>query len=366
MMHTLKAGWRVIEYSNVISKSESDADEKVEMLNEIEFETYYPKQSPKEFHGSYAMIGARGYPLFDQRLKAALSARVKPRDIILHSFGRAHQDLVTLFPQCSHIEPHIGYPDHCFGAYRVFESQCWRHYHMGRDEISHAGNNGLNKLYQAVVPNFYDLDDWPIGDGAGDYVLFMGRIDLGKGISTIVEIIKAQAENGWMDKFVFAGQGDFQGLVLDQLKDIDQKWVKKFVSYLGVISGADRISLIGNARCMLMPTSFVEPFGGSGAESMLCGTPLLAVGYGAFTETISQGVSGYCCNTLGDWLAAIPGSKRMDRRNVAHWARSQFSLEACAPKFDAFFRQVSDLWEKGWYTRESYRIPHSSSSPTSL
>jgi len=356
MMHTLHDPWRVVEYSNVTALSESDADEKVEMLTQEEFDRYYPLQPKGSFHAEYARIGERGYPLFDQRLKEALKARVKPRDIILHSFGRSHPDLVHMFPQCSHIEPHIGYVDHPFGAFRVFETQAWRHYHMGRDEAAYGKDNGLNKLYQAVVPNFYDLADWPVGTGAGDYFLYMGRIEECKGMATIVEMIRVHHEEDRPGVFVFAGQGNFKGLIADQLKSLSEHWVSRHVEYRGVVSGSARIALVGDARCMLMPTTFVEPFGGSGAEAMLCGTPLIAQGYGAFTETVKHGVSGYRCNTLGDWLEAVQRARSLDRNDVWLWARDQWSLEACAPRFDAFFKQVNDLWEKGWYTREARNI----------
>jgi glycosyltransferase involved in cell wall biosynthesis len=47
-----------------------------------------------------------------------------------------------------------------------------------------------------------------------------------------------------------------------------------------------------------MPRCYIEPFGGSGVEVLLCGTPLIAVDYGAFTETIIDGVNGFRCHTL--------------------------------------------------------------------
>ena len=50
---------------------------------------------------------------------------------------------------------------------------------------------------------------------------------------------------------------------------------------------------------------------------MICGTPLISVDYGAFTETIVEGVTGFRCNTLGDWVAGIEASKNLDRAKAA-------------------------------------------------
>jgi hypothetical protein len=82
-----------------------------------------------------------------------------------------------------------------------------------------------------------------------------------------------------------------------------------------------------NAYCMIMPTVFVEPFGGAGVEAMLTGTPLLAPNYAVFQETVVPGVTGFLCNTLGDWLDGIRAVAGLDRAEVARVARSRFSLQ---------------------------------------
>jgi glycosyltransferase involved in cell wall biosynthesis len=212
----------------------------------------------------------------------------------------------------------------------------------------------MNRNYSWVIPNYFDLDDWPQGDGAGDYVVYMGRICPEKGMRTLVEIIKAMPDT----KFVFAGQGDFDGLIGKHSN----------VEYVGPVHGKARATLVGNARCMVMPTDFIEPFGGSGVEAMLCGTPLVAVDYGAFTETIDHGRTGYRCKTLGDWVRAIELCQHMryagmtgphgmvGRGNVAAAAQSKYSLQAVAPLYDAAFKQIADLSQKGWYTMEARNV----------
>jgi glycosyltransferase involved in cell wall biosynthesis len=107
---------------------------------------------------------------------------------------------------------------------------------------------------------------------------------------------------------------------------------------------------------MLMPTSFIEPFAGSGVESMMCGTPLISVDYGAFTETVREGVTGYRCNTLGDWVKAIELSKNLDRGICATTTRARYSLETCGGLYDSAFRQLNELRGSGWYSPVSHRV----------
>jgi len=343
MMH-LK-GYRIIEYAN--AGSESEADEKVVMLTQEEFDQFYPKQKPSDFVGSYATIGDRGWPTFNSRLIIALMERVKPGDLICHSFGRSHQSLPQIFPNVAHIEVAVGYPDLEFGCYRIFESETWRAWHWGKGDG--GTGKGMSKTYSFVIPNYFDLDEWPTGDGQHDNAVYMGRITPEKGMSTLVEIIRNDAGK---TRFTFAGQGDFEGLVEAPLGG-----PKPNVSFVGPLTGMMRAALMRTARCSLMPTQFCEPFGGSGVEGMLCGTPLISSNFGAFVETVDHGVTGYRCNTLADWLAAIDASKRLDRTMVASISRSKYSLETCARQYDAAFRQIADLSEKGWYSPNSYRIP---------
>lgn len=99
-----------------------------------------------------------------------------------------------------------------------------------------------------------------------------------------------------------------------------------------------------------MPTNFIEPFGGSGVEGLLCGTPLIATDYGAFTETVQEGFNGYRCKTLRDWLEAIEVVGNLDRKAIAEKARATYSLQACGKRYDKAFTQMYELYDEGWYT----------------
>lgn len=354
-------GWKTVCYANEGSDIPF-AHEVVTMLNKKEFEEFYPRPDKTAFHGNHAVIGMYGWPTFNSRLIVELSKRVKPGDFILHPFGRAHEALVATFPQCHHVESGIGYSDKPFGCWRIYESQAWRHYHLGRwdhDQTVPRDEKGLNRYYSWVVPNYFDLDDWEIGNGSEDYVVYMGRITPEKGMAVIAAMIRAFAERpGKPPKFIFAGQGNFEQEVMKHVLGAPAPNESRLdIEYRGPVHGGARSELIKNARCMLMPTNFIEPFAGAGVEAMLCGTPLLGVDYGAFTETIIEGVTGFRCNTLGDWVQAIESSKHLNRQILAQITRNRYSLETCAQLYNKAFLQIADLRGAGWYTMESHRIP---------
>lgn len=365
-------GWDVIEYAN--GESESDAINKVKILAESELDHLKaiwlrakadvgaetpelkgddharalvsraealaaqdePVEASESFHGDTAAIGSPHWRRFEEILWFELQARVRPGDIICHPFGRSHVGLVKGFPDQIHVETGIGYMDEPFGAYRIFETYNWMAYHQGRDK-----RNGSD--YEYVVPNYFDLDEWPtdereINDG---YLLYFGRVNKGKGMS----IIKAMAEVLDEDILV-VGQGE--------LGEFEHPRLKK----LPPVTGQERAKLLQGARALLMPTRFVEPFGGAGVEGQLVGTPLIASNFGAFAETIEQGTTGFRCHTLGDWVEATKAVRQLDRATVARKSRAKYNLETCGRRYDQILKQLADTknGNNGWHHLEA-RIP---------
>lgn len=316
-------GYEVFEYAN--EGSEAGATKHITMLTHDEYDYFYGKRKKVDFYGDDATVGSDGHQAFENKLIREIKQYVEKEDIICHPFGHAHQILMHEFPNNHHVETGIGYPTLMPNSFRIFESYAWMHHHQGRE-------NRQGKNYEWVVPNYFDIDEWEPNHEPGEYLAFLGRICSAKGMDTILEIAKYSP---W--PIVIHGQGD------------PSPWSHPNIHYGGPISGKARSDFLRNARAALMPTNFTEPFGGSGVEAMLCGTPLIAVDYGAFTETIADGITGFRCHTLQDWLDAIIKVDDLDRSVVSFAARNRYSLEACGRKYDKIFQDINNLWRKGWY-----------------
>lgn len=316
-------GYEIIEYGN--EGSEANSDEFVQLLTKEEFEELYGGRKETDFHGDDATLGSKGHTIFEERLIVEMRKRLKKEDIICHPFGHAHQILMEKFPDHHHVETGIGYPTLMPNSFRIFESYAWMHYHQGKE-------NRQGRNYEWVVPNYFDLEEWEPSYEEGKYLAFLGRICSAKGMDTIKEIANYSSV-----PIIIHGQGD------------PSPWEHPNIIYGGPLQGKERSDFLRGAKAALMPTNFTEPFGGSGVEAMLCGTPLIAVDYGAFTETIMEGVTGFRCHTLQDWLDALENVDKLDRRTVATITRSRYSLEACGQKYDKIFKDINKLHKKGWY-----------------
>ena len=325
-------GYSVIEYSN--EGSESGADKRVSLLSLSEFNRFFGKRKNTDFYGDDAVVGSEAHQLFEKRLIENLKLNLREKDIICHPFGHAHQTLMDVFPNHIHVETGIGYPTLMPNSYRIFESYAWMHFHQGREN-----RNGKN--YEWVVPNYFDLTEWKPNYKPGNYLAYLGRITSIKGM----DVIRAIADHSPLP-IILHGQGD------------PSLWLHPNIEYRGPISGKKRSDFLRNARALLAPSLFTEPFCGMAVEAMLCGTPVVSVDYGAMTETVIEGITGFRCHTLRDWLDGIEQSAHLNRRAIANYARNKYSLEACGKKYDKIFTDLSNLWEQGWYELDNDRLDY--------
>jgi glycosyltransferase involved in cell wall biosynthesis len=284
------------------------------------------------FHGDDANVSNALYLEFNKRLKEAWTYSVQAGDIVLYPFGYGHAGAHGEHKGIS-VENGIGYPD-CFLPFRVYESNAWMHYHQGKEQ--RQGHH-----YEWVVNNYFVSEDWEYVATPDDYVLYFGRLTDLKGLAIVVEVAKRRPDI----KFVICGQGDPTPYL-----------TSPNIEYLPPVLGKARNALLGKAKAVIMPSLFTEPFGGVAVEAMMTGTPVLTTTFGAFTETIEHGKTGYRCHTLGDFLTALDRIETLDRTYISQRAHSLWSLEAIAPQYDKVFLQLSDLSTTGWYTEQSHWI----------
>jgi glycosyltransferase involved in cell wall biosynthesis len=336
-------GYHVIHYGN--AGAESGANEQVDVLTREEFDRYVSYDpSGSAFVGNIADVGHPLYQEFNARLAVILKQTVKPKDVICLPFGHAHQDALANVHDAYFLETGVGYPT-CFAPFRVFESNAWYHWHCGREDRSGSD-------YHWVIPNYYNITEWTPQYEAGGYLLYFGRICDVKGMAVVIEIAKHRPDL----TVILCGQGDPTPYL-----------VAPNIGYEPPLHGRARSDLLGNALAVLMPTRYIEPFGGVTIEANLCGTPVLGSSFGSFTETIQHGITGYRCRTLGDWLAAIEhveqwGSR--ERKHIARVTRQHYNMFALAHQYDMVIRQLTDLAGAGWYTLRSPLGPVQKALPT--
>jgi glycosyltransferase involved in cell wall biosynthesis len=259
----------------------------------------------------------------NKRMIAEIAKRKQRRDFICHVGGSSQFQVTQAHPDCMGVELGVGY-EGIVEKYIVFETQAWRQYCYGKYNLN-------DRAFDTTIHGYFDVADFPMGDGRGDYLLYAGRMTPQKGMSVIAEIAKATKIPVKM-----IGLGDSR---------------PKGCEYLGTVSVEERARLMGTARAVLVPTLYNEPFGSVVAEAQLCGTPVITTDHGSFPELVQNGVNGYRCNLLREFVRATANVKLLNRDLIRTLAISKFSLGAAKPQYQAYFERLSTLWAEGWYSQ---------------
>lgn len=277
----------------------------------------------------------------------------KPDDFLLATQGQYHKpiaDEVKLYLNC---ESGIGYRGVVksvpYGMWsKVFESSYGQNFSYG-SENPYASLNG--SYYDRVIPNYFDPDDVEFSDKPGKYFLFIGRIIKRKGVLTAYLATKHADE-----KLIIAGQGgyiDDRGYLIDD-KPSEFEMSPGNWEYIGYADVEKRKDLMKNAIATFVATEYLEMFGGVNVESRLHGTPVITTNFGCFPEYVENGLDGYRCNTLQDFVNATQKVKKLDRKIVRKRAE-RFLMDNVKQEYQKLFDDMYQVYKSidgktpGWH-----------------
>lgn len=271
--------------------------------------------------------------LFNANVIKEMRARIDERDLILLTGGSTQAAVSNAFPAHIRCEPGVGY-EGIISKFCAFESYAWMHHVYAKQGIKDG------RWFDCVIPNYFDPDDFYIASGKKTYLLFLGRLIARKGPH-----IASQIAGACKMPLVIAGAGGKK--VEDKIVTEDDTISN--AEYVGPVDISQRAKLLAEAYALICPTTYIEPFGGVAVEAMMAGTPVIAPDWGAFTETIKDGLSGFRFRTLAEAKKAVNNVERLNRKMVQEYAVTKYSLEAVAPQFITWFNRLGSLWGKGWY-----------------
>ena len=174
----------------------------------------------------------------------------------------------------------------------------------------------------------------PTYQPAGDYLAFLGRISPEKRPDRAIRIarsldipLRIAAKVDKVDEVYFREK-------IEPL--LDQPGVK----FIGEIDERAKSEFLGNARALLFPVDWPEPFGLSMIEAMACGTPVLAFGCGSVPEIIDHGVTGLIVGAMDEAIRMLPQVLALDRRAVRQRFDQRFSAARMAKDYVHVYRSL--------------------------
>lgn len=172
-----------------------------------------------------------------------------------------------------------------------------------------------------VIHHGIDVEAVPVGDGAGGYFCFLGRMSAGKGVREAALIArKAGVPLRIGAKVHDKGEQEYLDCAVTPLLNSE-------VEYLGELNKNEKYELLGGAIGMLNPIQWPEPFGLVMIEALAAGTPVVATPSGAAPEIVDDGRTGYLREDIDALAATLPQVANLDRGRCRQEATSRFSAD---------------------------------------
>jgi glycosyltransferase involved in cell wall biosynthesis len=113
------------------------------------------------------------------------------------------------------------------------------------------------------------------------------------------------------------------------------------VEYIGEIGEHEKARFLGDARALLFPIDWEEPFGLVMIEAMAYGTPVIAFGRGSVPEVIDDGVSGFIVHTVDEAVQALARLDSLDRTLVRAQFQTRFTVERMARDYVGIYERIA-------------------------
>lgn len=195
--------------------------------------------------------------------------------------------------------------------------------------ISHDQRRPLpDANWRATIPHglaatLYDFTPNPVGD----YLAFLGRISPEKRPDRAIAIAKQAGVKLKIAAKVDAADREYFHQVVEPLLD------DPAIEFVGEIGDAQKSDFLGNARALLFPIDWPEPFGLVMIEAMACGTPVIASPCGSVPEVVEHGRNGYIVASDAAAVAAVAQLDRLDRRQVRRSFERRFTAGVMAKNY---------------------------------
>lgn len=206
--------------------------------------------------------------------------------------------------------------------------------------ISHAQRRAAPDVeVKRVIHHGIDASAFEFGDGGGDeegdYLLFLGRMSPDKGPDRAIEV---------------ARKAGTRVLLAAKMRE---QWERTYFDervapllgpdavYLGEVLHERKLELIANARALLFPIRWNEPFGMVMLESFACGTPVLAFPEGAVPEVIEDGKTGFLCEDEAEMVEAVARIDELERGDCRAAVEGYFSTNRMVAEHVELYEELA-------------------------
>jgi glycosyltransferase involved in cell wall biosynthesis len=201
--------------------------------------------------------------------------------------------------------------------------------------ISNAQRQPLSWAnWKATVYHGLPADLFCLQERPGDYLAFLGRLSAEKRPDRAIEIARRVGMKLKIAAKVDKPDRDYFNTAIKPLLD------HPLVEFVGEIGEMEKQEFLGNARALLFPIDWPEPFGLVMIEAMACGTPVIAYPHGSVAEIIDDGVTGFIVHDPDEAARAIARLESLDRRRCRGVFEARFTARRMTDNYLELYDRI--------------------------
>jgi glycosyltransferase involved in cell wall biosynthesis len=189
-----------------------------------------------------------------------------------------------------------------------------------------------------AIPNFFEIDALSFSPTvAPDAPLcFLSRVESIKGAHWAIEIARRTGH-----RLVIAGNHAESGTEGEYWRKEIEPWLgHDGIGYVGPVDDMQKNKVLGEARAMVVPIQWDEPFGIVFAEALACGTPVISCPRGSLPEIVRQGVDGFLINSIEEGCEAVAKLDTIDRAGCRRRAEQEYSPDVVVARYVELYQSA--------------------------
>lgn len=204
---------------------------------------------------------------------------------------------------------------------------------ISQDQRRSAEENGIpivDVVYNGIAPEKYLFKKT-----AGDYFMYLGRLNKEKGISDAINVSKKAGI-----KLIVAGNIIGAEEWNYFIHEVQPLLNEENVTFVGQVNFNEKVKLLGGAKALLFPIERREPFGLVMIEAMACGTPVIAYRRGSVPEVVKDKKTGFIVETKEEMVEAIKNINAINRKDCRTHVEQNFTLKQMVDKYEKIYKKL--------------------------